>query len=102
MEKPTAIYARVSSDRQKESQTIASQTVALTEYAKEIAGKQGPDGALLLEAERLGFRKLTFTDGERNFPFPLTPKGEEENVQAILKTLGLDAPLNLTVPDPAP
>ena len=34
MEKPAAIYARVSSDRQKESQTIASQTVALTEYAK--------------------------------------------------------------------
>ena len=34
MEMPAAIYARVSSDRQKESQTIASQTVALTEYAK--------------------------------------------------------------------
>ena len=34
MEKTAAIYARVSSDRQKESQTIASQTVALTEYAK--------------------------------------------------------------------
>ena len=34
MEKPAAIYARVSSDRQKESQIIASQTVALTAYAK--------------------------------------------------------------------
>lgn len=34
MEKPAAIYARVSSDRQRESHTIASQTVALTEYAR--------------------------------------------------------------------
>ena len=34
MEKSAAVYARVSSDRQRESQTIASQTVALTEYAK--------------------------------------------------------------------
>lgn len=31
----TAIYARVSSDRQKENQTIASQTAALQEYASE-------------------------------------------------------------------
>ena len=34
MEKTAAIYARVSSDRQKESQTIASQTAVLTKYAK--------------------------------------------------------------------
>src|SRR6516165_5173878 len=33
MNKPAAIYARVSSDRQKENQTIASQTAALKEYA---------------------------------------------------------------------
>jgi site-specific DNA recombinase len=33
MSKPAAIYARVSSDRQKENQTIASQTAALQEYA---------------------------------------------------------------------
>ena len=33
MNKPAAIYARVSSDRQKENQTIASQTAALREYA---------------------------------------------------------------------
>lgn len=30
---PAAIYARVSSDRQKENQTIGSQVVALVEYA---------------------------------------------------------------------
>jgi DNA invertase Pin-like site-specific DNA recombinase len=30
MNKPAAIYARVSSDRQKENHTIASQTAALT------------------------------------------------------------------------
>jgi len=33
MNKPAAIYARVSSDRQKENHTIASQTAALIEYA---------------------------------------------------------------------
>jgi len=34
MNQPAAIYARVSSDRQKEDHTIASQTVALLEFAK--------------------------------------------------------------------
>ena len=34
MNQAAAIYARVSSDRQKESDTIASQTAALVEYAK--------------------------------------------------------------------
>ena len=33
MNQPAAIYARVSSDRQKENHTIASQTAALIEYA---------------------------------------------------------------------
>src|SRR5467141_1923926 len=34
MNKPAAIYARVSSDRQKENHTIGSQTAALVEYAQ--------------------------------------------------------------------
>ena len=34
MNKPIAIYARVSSDRQKENHTIGSQTAALIEYAQ--------------------------------------------------------------------
>jgi len=34
MNKPAAIYARVSSERQKESHTIGSQTSALVEYAQ--------------------------------------------------------------------
>ena len=34
MHLPAAIYARVSSDRQKEQHTIASQTAALLEYAQ--------------------------------------------------------------------
>ena len=34
MKKPAAIYARVSSDRQKENHTIGSQTAALIEYAE--------------------------------------------------------------------
>jgi site-specific DNA recombinase len=33
MTKPAALYARVSSDRQKENHTIASQLAALMEYA---------------------------------------------------------------------
>ena len=34
MDKPAAIYARVSSDQQKEKHTIESQTAALIQYAK--------------------------------------------------------------------
>jgi DNA invertase Pin-like site-specific DNA recombinase len=34
MNQAAAIYTRVSSDRQKESDTIASQTAALVEYAR--------------------------------------------------------------------
>src|SRR5713101_7504556 len=34
MHKPAAIYTRVSSDRQKEDHTIASQTATLIEYAQ--------------------------------------------------------------------
>src|SRR5258707_5697786 len=34
MTKPAALYARVSSDRQKENHTIASQVAALTQYAE--------------------------------------------------------------------
>ncbi len=34
MKKPTAIYTRVSSNRQKENHTISSQVVALTQYAE--------------------------------------------------------------------
>ncbi len=34
MNQPAAIYARVSSDRQKENHTIASQTEALKEFAR--------------------------------------------------------------------
>src|SRR5260370_22391771 len=34
MNKPAALYARVSSDRQKENPTIASQVAALTQFAE--------------------------------------------------------------------
>lgn len=34
MDKPAAVYARVSSDQQKENHTIQSQTAALIKYAK--------------------------------------------------------------------
>src|SRR5215469_8943859 len=65
MNKPAAIYARVSSDRQKENHTIASQTAALIEYAlkKEysvppewVFQDEGYSGAVLVRPglERLG------------------------------------------------
>jgi site-specific DNA recombinase len=34
MNKPAALYARVSSDRQKENHTIASQVAALMQFAE--------------------------------------------------------------------
>jgi DNA invertase Pin-like site-specific DNA recombinase len=42
MNKPAAIYARVSSDRQKESHTIGSQTLALVEYAQTFLRRSYP------------------------------------------------------------
>src|SRR5215813_5553133 len=64
MNKPTAIYARVSSDRQKENHTIASQTAALIEYAQEngysvppewVFQDEGYSGAILV---RPGLERL--------------------------------------------
>jgi site-specific DNA recombinase len=43
MNKPAAIYARVSSDRQKENHTIASQTAALVEYAQKNGYSMPPE-----------------------------------------------------------
>jgi site-specific DNA recombinase len=57
MNKPAAIYARVSSDRQKENHTIASQTAALIEYAQKngysvppewVFQDEGYSGAILV------------------------------------------------------
>jgi len=48
MTKVAAIYARVSSDRQKENHTIASQLAALTDYA-EAHGYQVPSGAFRMK-----------------------------------------------------
>jgi site-specific DNA recombinase len=64
MNKPAAIYARVSSDRQKENHTIASQTVALIEYAQKngysvppewVFQDEGYSGAILV---RPGLERL--------------------------------------------
>src|SRR5881396_3771774 len=46
MNKPAAIYARVSSDRQKENHTIASQTAALIEYAQKNGYSVPPEWVL--------------------------------------------------------
>src|SRR5438128_7920942 len=64
MNKPAAIYARVSSDRQKENHTIASQTAALIEYAQKngysvppewVFQDEGYSGAILV---RPGLERL--------------------------------------------
>src|SRR5216684_7560429 len=64
MNKPAAIYARVSSDRQKENHTIASQTAALVEYAQKngysvpqewVFQDEGYSGAILV---RPGLERL--------------------------------------------
>src|SRR5215469_8196552 len=70
MEKAAAIYARVSSDRQKENHTIQSQTAALSEYAKAHAyavpsqwqfQDEGYSGATLLRPGLEAVRDLAAT-----------------------------------------
>ena len=67
MNKPAAIYARVSSDRQKENHTIASQTAALIEYAQKngysvppewVFQDEGYSGAILVRPGLRGLRDL--------------------------------------------
>jgi len=41
MKKPAALYARVSSDRQKENHTIVSQLATLMEYIPALAAEYG-------------------------------------------------------------
>src|SRR5512132_2150753 len=67
MNKPAAIYARVSSDRQKENHTIASQTAALMEYAQKngysvppewVFQDEGYSGAVLVRPGLEALRDL--------------------------------------------
>src|SRR5260221_14447709 len=67
MNKPAAIYARVSSDRQKENHTIASQTAALIEYAQKngysvppewVFQDEGYSGAVLVRPGLEALRDL--------------------------------------------
>jgi len=67
MNKPAAIYARVSSDRQKENHTIAGQTAALIEYAQKngysvpqewVFQDEGYSGAILVRPGLEALRDL--------------------------------------------
>src|SRR5262249_22556343 len=67
MNKPTDIYARLSSDRQKENHTIASQTAALIEYAQKtgysvpsewVFQDEGYSGAILVRPGLEALRDL--------------------------------------------
>src|ERR1700680_4875478 len=68
MNQPAAIYARVSSDRQKENHTIASQTAALIEYAQKngysvppewVFQDEGYSGAILVRPGLEALRDLS-------------------------------------------
>ncbi len=67
MMRPAAIYARVSSDRQKEDHTIASQTQAVMDYAKAhgylvpqdwVSEDEGVSGAVLVRPALEAVRDL--------------------------------------------
>ena len=90
MNKPTAIYARVSSDRQKENHTIASQTAALIEYAQRngysvppewVFQDEGYSGALLVRPGLEALRDLA-AEGQiaaaPNTNVPRSPSGAGE------------------------
>ena len=88
MNKPAAIYARVSSDRQKENHTIASQTAALIEYAQKngysvppewVFQDEGYSGATLLRPGLEAVRDLAAA-GQI---FGQVLQIERENVKAI-------------------
>src|SRR5437764_5402940 len=72
MNQPAAIYARVSSDRQKENHTIASQTEALKEFARThsytvpsewVFQDEGYSGAILARPGLESLRDLA-TEGQ--------------------------------------
>ncbi len=77
--KTAAIYSRVSSDRQKEEQTIASQTAALSEHAEKagyvvpddwIFQDEGYSGALLVRPGLEQLRDLA-SEGQLEIDFNL-------------------------------
>ena len=85
MHKPAAIYTRVSSDRQKEDHTIASQTAALIEYAQTqgytvppewIFQDEGYSGATLVRPgmERCGTCRKVDCRGLGVLPRPAEPE----------------------------
>ena len=75
--KPAAIYARVSSDQQKEENTIASQTAALVEFARE-QGFSVPD-EWVIEDEGFSGASLVRPGLER-----LRDLASEGQIQAVL------------------
>src|SRR6266536_4710568 len=87
MNKPAALYARVSSDRQKENHTIASQVAALTQYA-ETNGylippewqfqDDGYSGATLVRPGLEALRHLAAGGTDPNRPYLLARSLESE------------------------
>ena len=68
--KPAAIYARVSSDRQKEEHTIGSQVLALMDYARNEAYR-------LLVSEKTWERVCADCSLGENFGGPVDEAGSD-------------------------
>ena len=54
------------------------------------------DGTFLAELEKIGFEKVTFSDGfYESWYYELNPQSEADGGKAVLEQFGLDKPLNL-------
>src|SRR5258707_10738169 len=92
MNKPAAIYARVSSDRQKENHTISSQTAALIEYAQKngygvppewVFQDEGYSGAILVRPGLEALRDLA-TEGQIAAVLVYSPDRLSRNAYQVL------------------
>ena len=54
------------------------------------------DGEFLTELEKIGFKRVTFSDGYyESWYFDLTPESEEESGKLALRGVGLDQPIKM-------
>lgn len=60
------------------------------------AHEMAHEGGILVAAEKIGFKRVTFTDGYyESFYYDLEPQSEAEGGKKVLASMGLDKPLKL-------